>query len=170
MDAAVAMRSVGVISCVAGLTLAVRFLSRPPVAVPAAVTGPGAPATLTGGGGSWLGGPPPRLSADSLARVIARRDPFRLARQPAAVAFSPEAAAASLAPPPPRASRPELTLAGLVLGAERSALVVGLPGVEGTRVLRVGERVGDLLVRAIAEDAVVISAPDTVWTLRLRRP
>jgi hypothetical protein len=61
-----------------------------------------------------------------------------------------------------------LSLAGIMMGAEPAALVDGLPGTEGTRVLRTGEHVGDFVVRQIAPDRVVIVGRDTTWTLRVR--
>jgi len=107
------------------------------------------------------------VSPDSLARAIAVHDPFRAARAPASVRFDPEAGAPG-APPPFVAPRPTFTLAGIMMGAEPTALVDGLPGTEGTRVLRVGERVGDYVMRAIERDRVVIAGRDTTWTLRVR--
>ncbi len=124
-------------------------------------------------------GPPPGIgpapesavlalaNADSLARVIAAHDPFRAARLPASVRFDPEAGAPG-ALPPPVVQRPTFSLAGVMMGAEPTALVDGLPGTEGTRVLRVGERVGDYVVREIGRDRVVIAGRDTTWTLRVR--
>lgn len=109
---------------------------------------------------------PPLLNADSLARAIAARDPFRASRSPATVRFNPDAAAQGA--PPPVVQRPILSLAGILMGAEPAALVDGLPGTEGTRVLRAGEHVGDFVVRQIAPDRVVIAGRDTTWTLRVR--
>ncbi len=108
----------------------------------------------------------PRLAADSLAALAADRDPFRLARGPAPMPFDP--ALSDDVPPPPPPSQPPLTLVGVVLGAERAALIDGLPGTEGTRVLRVGERVAGYTVRRIEETHVRIAGPDTTWTLRVR--
>jgi hypothetical protein len=113
---------------------------------------------------------PPRANADSLARSIQGRDLFRLARRPAAVAFDPDrsagAPAAPVAPPP---QRPAFVLAGLILGPVPGALLDGLPGIEGTRVVHEGERIGAYIVRRIATDSLVIAGPDTTWVLKLRR-
>jgi hypothetical protein len=108
-----------------------------------------------------------RSRPDSQARAIAARDPFRLSRAPSVVPFNPEAPTTGYAPPP-RPPRPPLALAGIVLGDELLALIDGLPGVEGSRVMRLGERVGDYVLRAVASDHVVIAGPDTTWTLRVR--
>jgi hypothetical protein len=61
-----------------------------------------------------------------------------------------------------------LTLAGIMMGSDPTALIDGIPGTEGTRVLRAGERVGDFVVRQIAPDRVVIASKDSTWTLRVR--
>lgn len=107
------------------------------------------------------------LAADSLAGVAAARDPFRVARTPAPVAFDADVSAG--APPPlPRPPLPPLTLVGIALGAEPAALIDGLPGTETTRVLRLGETVAGYTIRRIEETHVLIAGPDTTWTLRVR--
>lgn len=113
--------------------------------------------------------PAPRIAnGDSIARAIAGRNPFRMSREPGAVRFNPEASPDAPQPPPSRPPRPALALAGVVLGAEPLALIDGLPGAEGSRVMRVGERAGDYVLRTITADRVVIAGPDTTWTLRVR--
>lgn len=167
MDWAGAIKAAGLATCVFGVGLTVRFLAGPIVRPPseAWATENTRAASPAGAGAA----PDARGSAaDSIAGLIVRRDPFRLTRAPAAVPFNPEAPAAMAAPLPPRPQRPALVLVGLVLGAERAALIDGLPGVEGTRVLRVGERVGEYVLRAIGAETAVIVGPDTVWTLRVR--
>lgn len=112
----------------------------------------------------------PPAAADSLARLVAAHDLFRQGRAPAAVPFDPRTSGGEGAPPLPATPRPTLSLAGILFGAQPAALVDGLPGSDGTRVLHVGEHVGDLLVRRVARDHVIIASPDTVWTLRVRSP
>jgi hypothetical protein len=104
---------------------------------------------------------------DSLARLVAGRDPFRLMRSPASARFDPVTNAPG-APPPPMPPRPALSLAGIVMGAEPSALVEGIPGSDRPRLLRIGERAGDFLVRQITAERVIIAGHDTTWTLRVR--
>lgn len=177
MDWAGVMKAAGLAACVVGSGLTVRFLAGPIVRPPSAAwadeasagTGVGSTAVAATDGASGAA-PASSGNADSLAGAIARRDPFRLARAPAAVPFNPDAPATPGIPLPPRPQRPALALVGLVLGAERAALIDGLPGVEGTRVLRVGERVGEYALRAIGAETAVIAGPDTVWTLRVRSP
>ena len=82
----------------------------------------------------------PSRSADSVARRTIIRNPFRAHRSPANVRFRPEAPGEQI-PSPPSPPRPSLSVAGIVLGSDPAALIDGIPGAEGTRVLRVGESV-----------------------------
>ena len=49
-------------------------------------------------------------------------------------------------------------------------MVEGIPGVEGSRVLRVGDVVSGLKVKRIEADRVVIVGMDTTWVLKVREP
>lgn len=118
---------------------------------------------------------PPRAFAvlrpypvDSLARLAVARDLFRSARRAPAIAYDPQRAASPVeAPQPPR---PVLALLGLVTGAEATAVIEGFPGVEGVRVVRVGDVVSGLKVKHIESDRVVVVGMDTTWVLRVREP
>lgn len=108
-------------------------------------------------------------SRDTLSSAVwAERAPFRRDRRPSAVGYDARRllAAASAAAAPPR---PQLLLRGVVGGTEPAAIVEGLPGSDGPRVVRVGERLGELMVRRIAASRVVISGMDTAWSLELPR-
>lgn len=107
-----------------------------------------------------------RVVAESVAMIVGR-DPFRIGRLPAITAYDPVRLAQPIAPPPPR---PVLTLVGVLNGSEASAVVEGLPGVEGSRVLRVGDSVAGLLVKQIGTNRVVIVGMDTTWVLEVREP
>jgi hypothetical protein len=107
-------------------------------------------------------------STDSLARIAIARDLFRVGRRPAPVAYDPQ----RLEPPvessqPPK---PALMLVGVIAGDEPTAVIDGFPGVEGSRVVRVGDVIAGLVIKAIALDAVRIAGMDTVWVLRVREP
>ncbi|HEY2805461.1 MAG TPA: hypothetical protein VGI92_06330 [Gemmatimonadales bacterium] len=104
---------------------------------------------------------------DSLAHIISNRDLFRASRTPAAVRFDPVNADRPN-PSQPNPARPAFVLSGILFGEQPAALLDGVPGFESTRVLHVGEKFGAYQVRAITSDRVVISAPDTTWTLRLK--
>ncbi len=107
--------------------------------------------------------------ADSLGRRTIDRDPFRTARAPADVAFDPlrlaQAAAAVAASP-----KPALVLTGIVWGASPEAVLEGLPGVNGARVLRTGDIVSGLAVKRIEHGRVTVVGMDTVWVLTVRQP
>jgi hypothetical protein len=107
-----------------------------------------------------------RISAESVA-AIAARDPFRIGRRPALPAYDPLRLAEQLAPPPPR---PALLLVGVVDGVEPSAVVEGLPGVEGSRVVRVGDVIAGLEIKKVNHGRVVITGMDTTWVLEVREP
>lgn len=106
------------------------------------------------------------VAAESVAAVVAR-DPFRIGRRPALVAYDPARLVDQDAAPAPK---PVLTLVGLLSGADPSAVVEGFPGVEGSRVVRVGDVVAGLRTKTIDHDKVVIVGTDTTWVLRVREP
>lgn len=103
--------------------------------------------------------------AESLARLAVNGDVFRLHRTPAGVSYDPLRGAVSEAPPAPK---PQLALSGIVWGAEPAAILEGLPGIEGPRVLRRGETVAGLRVRQITRERVTVVGLDTTWTLKVK--
>ncbi len=107
-----------------------------------------------------------RVASDSIAAIV-YRDPFRIGRLPAITAYDPVRQAQPVVPPAPR---PALTLVGLVNGSEASAVIEGLPGVEGPRVVRVGDAVAGLRIQKIGNNRVVIVGMDTTWVLEVREP
>lgn len=107
-----------------------------------------------------------RIAPESVAAIVSR-DPFRIGRRPLLPSYDPLRVAEQVAPRPPR---PALTLVGVVNGAEPSAVIEGLPGVEGSRVLRVGDVVAGLQVKQITNGRVVIAGMDTTWALVVREP
>jgi hypothetical protein len=130
--------------------------------------------SATGPALAWeaLGTPSPVLvpRSDALiaaSEVLVARDPFRLERKPSGVAYSP--ALEGTPPPPPRPPRPALAVAGIVGGPPWEALLEGIPGREGSALVRRGDTLGGLRVRAITKDTVRITGMDTTWTLTVRR-
>ncbi len=107
-----------------------------------------------------------RMASESIAAIV-NRDPFRIGRLPAITAYDPVRLAQPVAPPPPR---PVLTLVGLVNGSDASAVVEGLPGVEGSRVVRIGDSIAGLRIKQIRNNRVVIVGMDTTWVLEVREP
>jgi hypothetical protein len=61
-------------------------------------------------------------------------------------------------------------LTGIVWEREPAAVIEGLPGSNGPRVVRARETVGPLRVRRIEREQVLITGLDTMWTLRVREP
>lgn len=97
----------------------------------------------------------------------AERAPFRRSRVPARMRFDPRRDDPVFAASQPQAPRPVLVLRGIVMGTEPAAVVDGLPGTEGGRAVRMGDRFGDLTVKRIERGEIVIRGSDTTWTLRL---
>jgi hypothetical protein len=110
---------------------------------------------------------------DSLARAAVVVAAFRVSRKEAVVAYNPERTLSSGAPAAaPQQPRPQLALSGIVWGGQAKPMAVleGLPGIQGPRVLQLGERVGGLTVRRIKGDVVTVTGLDTTWTLRVKEP
>jgi hypothetical protein len=102
----------------------------------------------------------------SLASLVAT-DPFRAARHASPLAYKPELEGAP--PPPPRPPRPALAVSGIIGGPPWSAVLEGVPGREQGAVVRGGDTLGGLKVRAVKRDTVVITGMDTTWRLIVRR-
>lgn len=113
-----------------------------------------------------------RPPLDSLTRVAAPRAPFRASRTPPSVAYDPDRSQVPGVQGLPSAPRPVLVVTGIVWGrgSRGSAVLEGLPGAPGPRVVRAGEEVGGLKVRRIQRDLVVVTGLDTTWTLTVRAP
>jgi len=107
-----------------------------------------------------------RVPTESVAAVVSR-DPFRVERRPVLPPYDPLRLAEQLAPPPPR---PALVLVGVMDGSSPSAVIEGMPGVEGSRVVRAGDVVGGLRVKMVRSKRVVITGMDTTWVLEVREP
>jgi hypothetical protein len=113
-------------------------------------------------------GTPAAYPTDSLRRAVVARDPFRAGRRPAQLAYSAERVTASANAPV--APKPVLALVGVVAGHDPTAVIEGLPGTEGARVVRVGDVVSGLRVRSITAQEVRIVGTDTTWVLKVREP
>ena len=107
------------------------------------------------------------LAPGSLTRGIVAHDPFRPERRPASVAFL-VADPGSTAPPAP--PRPVLVLTGIVWGPVPQAVLEGIPGTEGPRVVRSGDVLGELRIRRITTEVVTVTGMDTTWVLKVRKP
>jgi hypothetical protein len=115
---------------------------------------------------------PERPTTDSLAdaiALIAAENLFRPERASAkdadAASGVPTGTPAVVKPP-----KPNLVLRGVIGGPPWDAILDGVPGHTSSVVLRTGQRMGDLVVRAFRHDTVFIKGMDTTWTLTLRHP
>ena len=107
--------------------------------------------------------------ADSLLLVTVQHDLFRADRHPSTVSYDPAqlaVAAAARASPP----KPALALVGLMAGNYSTAVLEGLPGADGPRVVRVGDVVSGLRITGIEKDRVLVIGMDTTWVLKVREP
>jgi len=103
---------------------------------------------------------------DSLARLLVAAGPFRRARRPAPQSYRLDAVApAALAGP--ALLRPILRLTGVVLGSRPVAVIEGIPGASGGRVLAVGDTLGGLRLQRILARSATLVGFDTTWTLTI---
>lgn len=105
-------------------------------------------------------------SLDAWESEIVDGDLFRASRAPSPVAFG--SASESATPSAPRPLRPSLSVTGII-GPPWEAVVEGMPGKESGVVVRPGDRHGELHVRSVRRDSVVIQGADTMWRLTVRR-
>jgi hypothetical protein len=107
------------------------------------------------------------FDADSLAEaidVVRDRDLFRPP--------TPTAGATPLSSPNPAAMarpvRPPLLLRGITGGPPWQVVLEGVPGRSGHLVLRSGDEIAGLKIRAVVHDTVIIRGPDTTWRLTMK--
>jgi hypothetical protein len=114
---------------------------------------------------------PPRATADSLesaVEVIANLNLFRPERTSAEQHESAQPTTAMGMPQPP-STKPRLVLRGLLGGPPWDAIIEGIPGREGSVVLRAGQSLDGVTVRAVRQDTAWARGFDTTWTLTLSR-
>lgn len=105
----------------------------------------------------------PRLVKLSIARPIFRSDRLAPSHD-----FDPEREQDRSAPPDPPAPKPALSISGLVWGDQPAAVVEGLPGIEGSMVLREGDSAAGFKVVRIEGERVIIRGLDTTWRLPVK--
>ncbi|HUK62590.1 MAG TPA: hypothetical protein VLV15_04625, partial [Dongiaceae bacterium] len=103
------------------------------------------------------------------AGAIVEYDPFRLARHPSPIIFRPELEGVPPAPRPPAPPHPVLALSGILGGPPWEALLDGIPGHDGSVVVRRGQALGPLRIRKITRDSVIVQGEDTTWRLGMKR-
>ena len=107
---------------------------------------------------------------DSIIRASTSEAPFRANRTPAPVRYDPLGSDPLLDPGPPPPPRPRLRLTGIVWGDRPSAVIEGLPGASGPRVVQGGDVIGELRVRRVGPEQVTVVGMDTVWVLEVQTP
>jgi hypothetical protein len=114
-----------------------------------------------------LTAPPNSAALDSAVDDITDRNLFRPERASAEErAGAPAPGPMAMAVP---SNRPHLVLKGVLGGPPWDAVVEGVPGREGALVIRVGESVAGVSVRAIRRDTAYVRGFDTTWALPLSR-
>lgn len=112
----------------------------------------------------------PPLSPRTLraaAETTVDNDPFRLSNSPPDADAAPRTGAPK--PAPARPPHPTLVLKAITGGPPWQAIVAGMPGQSGDALVAPGATFGALTVQSITRDAVIVRAPDTTWTLSLKR-
>lgn len=102
---------------------------------------------------------------DAADRIVAT-DPFRLARHAAVGAQPGTSSTTAMAAAMPRL---QLTVTGIIGGPPWRAVLNGIPGHEAGIVVATGDTVGDVRIRLIRRDSVVVRLRDSTWTLTLRQ-
>lgn len=149
-------RMVAILVTVAAIPVAARlFWPRIATAAPASPEQPSVvPGTLA--------------SQDSLDQKVVGRDPFRPSHRPAPVAFDPNPPPPTPAAPPP--PKPALLVTGIMWGRDPGAVLEGVPGVDGARLVRAGDEIAGFRVRRITDQKVTVTGMDTTWALEVRKP
>jgi hypothetical protein len=101
-----------------------------------------------------------QVTADRADLIIAR-NPFRTDRRPAARRFGSEGPSTATAPAPP------FQLAGILGGPPWQAVLEGLPGADGSTIVREGDSIGAWRVLRIEQRSLVVAGPDSTWVVPL---
>lgn len=107
-------------------------------------------------------------SSIDLMRLSQKTTPFRVDRRPPKARYG--IVLAPPAPITPPAPKPTLLLTGILWSRDPSAVLEGVPGSDGSVVVRKGQVIGRLEVIGIDSMRVVVRGLDTVWTLTVRNP
>jgi hypothetical protein len=116
---------------------------------------------------------PQWIAADALEEAVGEITEGHLFRPERAMAEEGEASSTSptltLMPSSPPQRRPRLVLRGVLGGPPWDAVIEGIPGREGAVVMRAGQTLAGVTVRAVHRDTVLARGFDTTWTLTLGR-
>lgn len=114
---------------------------------------------------------PAAIPRAGVANGIVMRNPFRLDRRQAPLPHStaPLAGMTTPPPPPPSLPKPQLRVNGILGGPPWEALLEGVPGREGSVLVRAGDTLDGLRIHRLTGDSVVVRGRDTTWTLGVKR-
>ena len=119
-----------------------------------------------------VGAVPARPRADSLESAVENitdRNLFRPERTSAEKRTQPPAAMQMGMPMPVPSTKPRLVLRGVIGGPAWEAIIEGIPGHEGSVVLRAGQSLGGVTLRSVRSDTAYARGFDTTWALPLAR-
>lgn len=105
---------------------------------------------------------------DRAATRTAEHDPFRLERRPASVAFSTTPIGPAV-PQAPAAPTIHIALQGTIGGPPWQAILSGVPGHDGTTIVRSGDTLGGIAIRRVSRDSVIVRVKDSTWAVTLAR-
>jgi hypothetical protein len=110
------------------------------------------------------------IATSTAVAAIVEGNPFRLSRRPALIRVGqPIVAGLPTAVAPPPKVRPAMSVRAITGGPPWSALVEGLPQMNGATIVREGWQQGELTITSISRDTVVVAGRDTVWKLTMKR-
>lgn len=111
-----------------------------------------------------------KVQLDSALGGIVDRNPFRPQRKPSPIRYQPGGSTIAAEVPEPEPVRPTFILRGIIDAQEPRAVIEGFPGTNQPIAVRAGEQRGAFRIEEIAKNRVVITGPDTTWTLELKPP
>ena len=114
--------------------------------------------------------PKAQPSPDREWLALITHDPFRPSRSPAQLLYDPSQTSNGAPPAAGAPAKPRLVATGILWGPRPEAVIEGVPGIEGPRVVRAAEVLGKLRIQRIERDRVVITGFDTTWALTVREP
>jgi hypothetical protein len=121
--------------------------------------------TAWAGTGAGESGFDPRL--DSVIGALVEDAPFRATREPSRRRFEPQQPQDAVALQRPPA--PALYLAGIVWSSRPVAVVGGIPGTTGPRVMHPGDTLGGVRLHRLTQGGAALTGYDTTWSLTLGR-
>lgn len=153
-----------------GLRVLLILLALPALTLPRRIGGRADLEQTRGTGGPIRSEPPPAAVARPDLGAIGRRNLFRASRSATLTRYSEAPARPAPSQVPQRPPKPVIAVTGIVGGPVWAAVLEGLPGLEGSRVLTAGDSAAGIRVLRITRFMVTLRGFDTVWNLGVRQP